>query len=685
MRKSVGSLAVVAAMVMGGLAGSPAVAMDSPAAVAEKKPAPAEKGHLAKKLNGPGWTELVSGPMYTKSGKRMKVKVRVRAGKGAAGRTQTVLDRRSGGRVYLWMSGTGTVRVRVTLTAAGKKREVRTYRYPRGIGGEVLSGGFTDFLGWVLKGVAEEIGEQAAGWAIGGLFGTGGDTKQLQQISAQLDQIQQSLKGIQSQLDAISRQSDFLACQLQSESMDTALSTILTAQQQYDLIMKTPETDPVTLKNWADSVVAGGTGGGQTVQWALNQIHLNLVDKGGNLGAISQCAKAKLADWTTPLAEKQYYNALYTYVQYYQYWQVRGLNLVLEATHLLAAQNAKAAGVLPANAKDVGSICDADKPKKGANETVKFRCNQALQLANTVYGNLMYQGAAQAGAGYVNNPAEGGDNYAIQKGTSLLWALDLSRSAGSERGKTGRLKNRKLVGYPGFAPATSKQWQTMFTAAGGAGKTLGERMDLAGFADNAAKRGIVYTGETTPGTAPEMMWPAGWYHGTATKLANNVAGMCLFDTRDTEGPYCQNTGINFRDLGNAFGSKPKKYWYTTADKAAQLSDPDFYTMRLDGSWYNDEQLMKPWYEAPALTTAPHWMIVNGDKSGVWDQPRWPVMDTASLPCSTVKIYNGESEGLQPVALRRTNGGGAVSMCGDDMVAWLSTWLPPAPPLWPPAG
>src|SRR5690606_5280679 len=106
-------------------------------------------------------------------------KVKVRAGKGAAGRTQTVLDRRSGGRVFLWMSGTGTVRVRVTLTAGGKKREVRTYRYPKGIGGEVLSGGFTDFLGWVLKGVAEEIGEQAAGWAIGGLFGTGGDAKQL--------------------------------------------------------------------------------------------------------------------------------------------------------------------------------------------------------------------------------------------------------------------------------------------------------------------------------------------------------------------------------------------------------------------------------------------------------------------------------------------------------------------------
>ena len=69
MRNTVGSLAVAAAMVMGGLAGSPAVAMDSPAAVAEKKPAPAKKGRLAKKLQGPGWTELVSGPMYTKSGK----------------------------------------------------------------------------------------------------------------------------------------------------------------------------------------------------------------------------------------------------------------------------------------------------------------------------------------------------------------------------------------------------------------------------------------------------------------------------------------------------------------------------------------------------------------------------------------------------------------------------------------
>lgn len=585
-------------------------------------------------------------------------------------------------------------KTRVYTSWQAKKR---TGGFPR-TGANMVGVEWKDMLSGLLSAVASEFGGGAAGWAVGFLFSLSDDPKPdpYGQIKKQLEQIAAQLDSINSKLDDLARQSAFQACAASTEVGTDAVATINTQAKQFRRYLNpsNPNKDRKDWVKWANDVLDTRNGSLQR----LETLRLQLINKGGTAGALQQCGNAFRLKWEgeTPLAESTYYQNMWTYLNYFYQSQTLGLNNVVEAYHLLAADAYKGDGPkprpLPAP-KDIKTICKSNTTTKDGASPSQY-CEYAAAEASDLYYAMLSQ-AKNVGAAYAWN-VDGQNALAVQAKTSLLWVTDLNRygsrgncdgpvnswrtPCGPTVGRTENLSVTKALGYDNWEVATSQRWRGLLPPKSKA-RTTGQAMAIAGLPASMQRQIIVYTGETVDRLSSQMQWRAGEDRKEWWPIKDNDGALCLLDTdlpaSDDERPswvYCQDDQ-SFSFLADKFDDEAygctTTYSYTASPLALGGTNPWFYKGLIQGTHYHACNGQGNYFQPGKVVNPPGWML-RGTNSGT-PQYRWPVQDISRRQCLSNLHWGSDQSAMQP-----RNASGAWTMCGEDFKAWLMTQLPDPP-------
>ncbi len=680
-----------------------AVPLAGPVAATQKKAAklqrPTTTVPLPYRLHDTGRTLLLGKKVRTNAGQAVKVMVKVRnvsanPAKRATPKQAKVI--RKNGKVKVWLSGTVDPKVIVTLSAPAKS----TYgKYEHRVVYDSRDDALSGFGSWLFKNLVKsagkQIGKELAGWAMASL-GLAGDDKTAQ-ISAQIAELSKQLDAISRQIEALKAEIETGFCQGQTTAASHALAIIDTAQQQYRTRVDAKDTDLPNMVDWANRYVLTSDG----VQTALNDIDKVLQGSAGTTGAIGQCAKAMLNSWKQPLAEDAYYQDVYNYFAYFQQYQILASNLLAEANHVMALNDAVASGKsLPTDPADTPTICqDVSGKKKLKN--LRSYCLAANQGINLVYWNLVEQ-AIDAGAAYAWNVHADGVSLAAQKGTSLVWVTDLNtygdtrgcdkplnstkNACGPTVGSTDPLADWDRMGYPTWQVANAQQWTALLQATTMRGKSLADILVEAGM--SRTDKIIFYTGEafTTAQDAGFRWMPDKGYSYMQLAQADAQA-LCMSDTNftysDPMGLFCKD-GYLFRNLipvYNQFRSDKVLYyeWFTNPagfprgdlypDPMGAGSNSDYYDGEIRGRRLDSNKT--PWIQKWA-----GWINGSGAQQSATPQYRWPVLKapTGTVDNRVPGCVSIAGDG-KPIQLQPYNAAGQLSMCGRDFVAWLKSWMP----------
>lgn len=241
-------------------------------------------------------------------------------------------------------------------------------------------------------------------------------------------------------------------------------------------------------------------------------------------------------------------------------------------------------------------------------------------------------------------------------------------------------------GYQGWRTATADQWNSLLltvkTRDGNQAKALAE----AGFAAGSVDNLIIYTGETVGREDRSLQWT--WVPGSEpyAPLADATAvGLCLLDTAAPassipagySGVRCRQAGfLPLSGLLNffAFGRYPFKggegstFDYSYDPATLTTANPDYFAGKISGKLRGTAEPL------PAdIVRQPGWMQTSAKDALA--QYRWPVMDrrNPTMTCSKVAL-----DSKHALDLRAENAAGMPTMCGQDFLDWLGTWLPAAP-------
>jgi hypothetical protein len=686
-----------------GVAGSASTAASTPQKV---------RLGLPQRIKERGTTVLLKKPTFTNAGQRVRVTVEVKSRQGRGVTSSDARVVRKHGRVALDLSGRTWVRATVSWHAKASagyapysktrvyKSWKKTYRagYPA-TGANRVGVEWKDVLSGLLTAVASEFGGGAAGWAVGFLFSMTDDPKPdpIGEIKKQLEQMAAQLDSISSKLSDLERQSAFQACAQQTQVGTDAVATINTQAKQFRRYMNpdNPNKDRKDWVRWANDVLDTRNGSLQR----LETLRLQLLSKGGTAGALQQCGEAFRLKWEgdQALGEAAYYENMWTYLNYFYQAQILGLDNVVEAYHLLAADAYKGDGPkprpLPAP-KDIKSICKATTTTKDGASPSQYCEYAALETKDLYYA--MLNEAKTVGAAYAWN-VDAQKAIAVQAKTSLLWVTDLNKygsrsgcdgpvssrrtACGPTVGKTEGLSVTKSLGYDGWETATSARWRGLLVPKSKASRT-GEAMAKVGFPANMQRDIIIYTGESVDRNSSQMQWLAGDSRQEWFPLKNDDGALCLLDTdlgpSNDDRPswaYCQDDQ-SFFYLANQFEDENRAsctttYTYKASPLANGGSNASFYRSQFSGSHYHPCQGQGNYYVGPSVDIAPGWML-KGSGSGT-AQYRWPVQDVSRRQCLSNLNWGADKSAMQP-----RNASGAWTMCGEDFKSWLKTQLPDPP-------
>lgn len=569
-----------------------------------------------------------------------------------------------------------------------------------------------------VRGVATML----AGWALGAvsLAVTADSQAQveqgLQSISSGLSGVQQSLTVITGQLSQMSaelaliaQQQQWADCAAQTQTSSPAVAVIQAAADDYNQFIaqaqnasaSDPPPEVSAMVDWAQEYTQDND-----VLAALDDIDDMLMGTSSLTGSLAACGQAlslmyKGSDLTF---EEQYYGALYSYLSYWYQTQVLGLNLYIEAQHMLAVD---AAGQLTQfQPTDPSQICT-----EVISGPVTTACDQAYTAVTTVYDNLADQVYA-AGAPYLwgsgamitaTSPAQGNKAWVVDindfnaAGCTTPLTSNVAACGGTV-GTTGPMPAWEPFnwgGYQGWQPAVTADWLDLFPVAYQASpqnhQPLAQAMATAGFGDASWGPGlglqnlIIYTGEVTQSTNVDLN--AQSFNSKLTDYQNTIWGMCLLDTAAYLGggyspafwirPLCDDAGggvlsalvTDFNGSNTWSGVAPDGtgqgvYWgggnFTNGTGFYNAA----FSMGGKGTAWNVEQ----W---PGWATGTYVGWVSGQYSNTpAAQYRWPVMPLSNAMCS-VQTPAGS-------AMTATTAGGAYTMCGADFAAWVAEQLPPTP-------
>lgn len=659
---------------------------------------------VTREIRAGRWVPVVQGPLRTNAGQRITVTAVGRTPKGKRVAADSLRTLQQPKQFSVWAAPRTRVVVRLSAPATPKyaafsqRYKVRVKgRVPanrtRGfaVGMQAAGTPWADFWAGLLQSFTDEYFGGTAGFVLSALMGSNGKSNELQPILDELKKIQSQINDISDQINDLRRDVAFAACQGQTTEAAQAVAVIQTANQRYINLIKSKETSPALLSRWVEEVLNV-----TSVQTSINTIHNVLTGLGGTTGSLGACGQALQAKWVKPLDEDGYYRMLWNYLGFFYQAEVLGMNMLIDANHYKAAEAAKAAKQQLPEPEYMGRfLCD----RRFGPPAGKTWCNAALQVANIVYYDMLKQ-AEQAGAAYAwNTYGRGRDpvapNMATQKGTSLVWWLDLNTwkpEVLKRNGCTLPLSSKNpcgpLVGkgelrgtegefgfYETWNTADENQWAALLNLKQNGGAKLSEVMESVGFAKGKSDNLIVLTRNRAP-----VGFPGGYdRNGTMEVdryLGEPARGSCFLDTNfpTTKGgpgwPLCAQDGLAFFAFTNTYTrSGDSNYSYETSDWAKKYgTDPTFYTSRFEGAidWKKQR-----WYSTHAVK-APGWLTTSSGNGGM-DEYRWPVVDLNTVKCKVTEI------GMEKIDVDGKNKGGAYSMCGYDLYWWLRFFFPLPPP------
>lgn len=703
-----GFAVVVVTSLMAGLVAAPPALAVEPVAKAVKTQQPRTPVKLPKKMKWIGKTRLLPGTIRTNAGQKVQVVVKAqhrKKGKRASGRDVATLYKPNG-RAWVRLSGRTALRVKIILKAPAVEgysafRVHRTYLTKRSkkydgptrsqlVGASGPGQVFSKVLGWLVESVASEGVGMVFGWAMGAIFGGGGEQQNLQPIMDQLNEIKAQLNVITEKIDQLSRQVDFNACQAQTTAAARAVGVITDANDQLLNLVKSREANAKELDRWSDQVLAvGGLGA------SLKEIHNVVAGLAGTNGSIGACGKAYRNNWKVALDEADYYDQVWAYTTYFMQTQLLASNLLVEAAHYKAVAKYKASGKPLPKPADIAKVCVNNSD---------YYCERAKQVTTDSYYNLITQ-STLTGAAFAWNPAAKSEKsfvMAAQKDSTLVWVRELGAyqrtncqpSSVPDRPCGPTVSKRSLpsgdwMGYS-WQMATPDQWANILDTKKNGDRRISEIMESIGFASGKNDKLIVYAGlrESKKGDRATS-WDGGFEGNEHQALAPLGGGhqpelMCMFDTNFiayknwNRWPICATDGNYFDALMNRFHADPDQtYYYDTSTFAYDnASNRGFYNGLLKGTWTNSSGRVNYAPMAFASGRLPGWAAIdyNGAQVG---QYTWPVMDVSkdsNYKCETLKV------GTKQFTMSKQNAGGALTMCGSDYAKWLKSWMgdPPKP-------
>ncbi len=578
-----------------------------------------------------------------------------------------------------------------------------------------VSGIVSDLVGWGLSAVGLAVsGDSSAAISQG-----------LSDISQGLAGVQSSLNAISAQLGAlsgelqqVSEQEKWADCADQTQSASGPAGVIQAAASDYNQFLtqatsaSTSEPAPQVdaLVDWASEYTSGNS-----LVAALDAINLMLMGSSQN-GSLQACSAALMGmtQGSALTFEQTYYGSLYQYLSYWYQMQVQGLNLYVEAEHLLALN---AAGELSSFSPTQPSII-CTQPISGVVTTF---CDLAYNQVSAVYDNLVVQ-MYMAGAPYLwgsggtmsaPSPQTGNKAWLLdindfQAGGCSLPLTSITTACGGTVGTTAAFANDRWGPYPGllytgWQPAVTSDWLSLISASyqfTGSGY-FWQAMIQAGFGDTSWGTGaglqnlIVYTSEVTASNSQDLM-PGFWQSKPGSDFQNLVAGMCLLDTQGALNQYVipsvltpvpvwtqplcddQNGGmlsVLIDDVDPANST-----WSSSAPNGATGSYPrggPFTPTAFYDAQFSEGPKGMPWW----INQVPGWMTqtygLYGAPNPGWygyeptPQYRWPVLPLSDVECTASIPGTGTTMSVKTSS-------GAYTMCGADMQAWVAAQLPDQP-------
>lgn len=572
-----------------------------------------------------------------------------------------------------------------------------------------LAVGMPDIFGW----------EMAAIGIAGSAQSTAETVAQLSEIDDQITGIQNTITsigaqitGLQSQLKALSAQLQNQDCGVETAQMTLTLGYIQDLERKFSgfATQASQAADgaagvaPPTwgqIVGWANTAVSGT----YSVPVMLNTLNNVLVGTTDD-GSISACAAAAVPlAGTTPFGwEQAYYSQVYNYMAYWYQIQVIALNLYVQAMHVLAVEASGDPTDFPVG--DPSGVCQPPLAKGDVVTACNLAADEVSDLTDAITAQFSIAGApyswGTAGQVFAANPFAAGNPVPIQP---YAWLMDIndfqtagctlpvssaSSPCGGSVGTSGQFANPTWGdfvwgAYTGWVPAKTLPWQSIgLQPPQTTNAPIWQRMQQLGFGDPTwgAEGGldnlIVYTGEVVTSDADlENAYP-----GSAS-----VTGQCFFDTANniSDGPpvasgvsswnvpACDGVGwwggalisylSSYFQPGH-YGEWPNGSAFPYAQRSApiQYSNPAFYNADFELA-----SSPNPWIPR----TAPGWATASpGATFTPTPEFRWPVLPLNDAMCSAKIPGNGTMDA--------TNSGGAYTMCGADMTAWIAAQLPQMP-------
>jgi len=515
-------------------------------------------------------------------------------------------------------------------------------------------------------GVSTGATSELAGWTTSALGLSTDETEA--EILDELGAIEDELVDIDNELEELNTEIDEQTCDLESiDTTTTARSVITTLNETLEQFQEDGATDE-QLEDFVEDVLEGSDPD-SSVTLQMSTINDALLDAGTAQGIISACLGTLAGPTDGTVGDTDYYDAVQNLTMFYYGYQVQGLNLIVEAYHLLALDEYLETGAT-VDADEVATICT------DATGDVEVYCNNAVTWVADTYQNLQEQ-FSFAGAPYT----VAGEAVTLN-GTPDLFVTSIEAFTESETSSCdtplessdpcGPLASTNLTtevtSTSAFAwrtdwdVATAEQWRVLLDGWTDDSQSLGEYLETLGFENTTNSTKVILT--TTTYTAKVYLEdPFG-----DEELDIDSPAVCFLDTANTRGdarqPWCyngSNDGVDYGEASDFFTDEDGLdcLHYSASSTYTDQATSDFFegTWRM-GNCNPDDTL--GWVDG----IQPGWLLDDSGASAT--QYVWPVFDMSDATCST--NVNGSTRSS-------TNPGGVYSLCGSDFDLWFAEVVP----------
>jgi len=524
----------------------------------------------------------------------------------------------------------------------------------------------TESMLGIETGVATAATSELFGWTLSALGINASGSGDLE-IEDELSEIYGQLVDIDQELDDIDAELELETCELEaSETTFDATTQIAYWNSQLEEMQDVGVTEE-QLTDFVTGVLDSDT---SSIPYALIAIDQALMDSGSIPGVISSCLDVLDTPADGTGGDSDYYDEVADLTTYFYGYQVEGLNLVVEAFHLLATE-AYYEGDAPAEitADTLNTICTLAVPET----SIYTYCNDAVYWVSLVYQNLQDQ-FSFAGAAYSVDgdslTVNGSDYVFVQSLEAFTEAqssacsspLDSSDPCGPLAGTnatTSVAPPSAFAWRTDWEVASPEAWQGILDWWTDDDDSLGTYLDGLGFLNTTNSTKIILTDTTYTATPEEII------DGSEQALFSSPA-VCFLDTaierKDAHQPWCyngSNDGVDYgesEDLVDDLSGNDCSHWTAPSEYTADDTNGFF-----DGTWAVGNTCDETgWID----DIVPGWIL---DDSGVSaTQYLWPMFDMSTASCNT---------NLSGLVRSTTNPQGVYTMCGDDFDLWFATIVP----------